>query len=136
MRKDSLLVMILLGATSPAALAQSQSSQPVDPTAQAPSTVAPSTPQTFPPRVNQPDVGMIQLESATAGSSTQEAERSFVGTIMKRQHAYFLKTADAEYLLREDGEARKFKGKRVKITGRSNENHTILVRMIKLSPPK
>jgi hypothetical protein len=97
-------------------LAQSQSSQPVDPTAQSPSTLAPT-----------PSVA-VHLEL------NEEQGTSFVGTIAKRRHAYVLKAADAEYLLNDRGQAKKYKGKRVKVTGNSNENHVILVQTIQLSP--
>ena len=52
----------------------------------------------------------------------QETGRSFVGTIAKRRHAYVLKAADGEYLLNDSAEAKQYKGKRVKVTGSSNEN--------------
>jgi len=41
---------------------------------------------------------------------------------------------DAEYLLNDSAEAKKYKGKRVKVTGNSDENHVIRVQMIQLSP--
>jgi hypothetical protein len=59
-----------------------------------------------------------------------------VGTIVKRRHAYVLKAADAEYLLYDRGQAKQYKGKRVKVTGNSDENHVIRVRMIQLSLSK
>jgi hypothetical protein len=93
--------------------AQSQSFQTGDPTAQSPSTLAPTPTATAPLDVNQ------------------EEGTSFVGTIVKRRHAYVLKAADAEYLLYDRGQA-----KRVKVTGNSDENHVIRVRMIQLSLSK
>jgi hypothetical protein len=112
MRTGLLLTITLVAGSFPTSLAQSQSSQPVDPTAQAPSTVAPTTP-----------------------SSNQEKERIFLGTIVKRRHGYVLKAADAEYPLDDQGEAKKYKGKRVKVSGNLDESHTIRVKMIQLSPP-
>lgn len=107
------LVAVGLFSTS---LAQSQSSQPVDPTAQSPSTLAPTPSVAVPLELNE------------------EKGASFVGTIAKRRHAYVLKADDAEYLLNDRGQAKKYKGKRVKVTGNSNENHVILVQTIQLSP--
>jgi hypothetical protein len=98
--------------------AQSQSFQTGDPTAQSPSTLAPTPTATAPLDVNQ------------------EEGTSFVGTIVKRRHAYVLKAADAEYLLYDRGQAKQYKGKRVKVTGNSDENHVIRVRMIQLSLSK
>jgi hypothetical protein len=39
-------------------------------------------------------------------------------------------------MLDDREEAKKYKGKRVKVTGNSNENHVIRVEMIQLSPPQ
>ncbi len=38
---------------------------------------------------------------------------------------YVLKAADSEYLLDDHGEAKKYKGKRIKVTGHLDENHMI-----------
>jgi Protein of unknown function (DUF5818) len=54
---------------------------------------------------------------------------------VKRRHGYVLKAADAEYPLDDQGEAKKYKGKRVKVSGNLDESHTIRVKMIQLSPP-
>jgi Protein of unknown function (DUF5818) len=118
MKTGLLLTMTLVTAGSfSTSLAQNQSSQPVDPTAQSPSTLAPTP-------------------LATAPHDTdQHTGRSFVGTIAKRRHAYVLKAADGEYLLNDSAEAKKYKGKRVKVTGDSNQNHVIRVEMIQLSEP-
>jgi Protein of unknown function (DUF5818) len=135
MKTGLLLTMTLLAGSFPVSLAQSKPSQPVDPTAQAPSTLAPSTPPTFPPGMKRPDDGASHSESAAAGPSNQEKGRTFIGTIVKERHEYILKAADVEYLLDDHGEARKYKGKRVKVTGNADENHMIHVKMIELSPP-
>jgi uncharacterized protein DUF5818 len=97
--------------------ARSQSSQTVDPTAQSPSTIAPTPKATVP----------LDMD--------QQTGRIFVGTVAKRQHAYVLKAADAEYLLNDSEQAKQYRGKRVKVTGKSDENHVIRVKMIELSPP-
>jgi uncharacterized protein DUF5818 len=133
MSKELLLTITVVAAGSiPTLLAQSQSGQTNDPTAQAPSTLAPTTPSTVPPKVNQSGEGGNQ---PTGVSSHQERGTSFVGTITKRRHGYVLIAADGEYLLDNHEEAKKYRGKRVKVTGKSNENHVIRVKMIQLSPP-
>jgi hypothetical protein len=125
---------ILISATiaillSSFAFAQSSPSQPVDPTEQAPSTHAPSTPPTFPPRTKSPGDEVGNSDSA-AHSSAHKLEGTFVGTIIRRRHQYVLKAADAEYLLNDHGEAKRYKGKLVKVTGKADENHVINVKMI------
>ena len=66
----------------------------------------------------------------------QETGRSFLGTIAKRRQANVLKAADGEYLLNDRGQAKQYKGKRVRVTGNPNTNNVIRVEMIELSPPK
>jgi len=119
MRISMLLTIVSVAAgLFPTSSAQSQSSQPIDPTAQSPSTIAAKPMATVP----------LDMD--------QETNRMFVGTIAKRQHAYVLKAADAEYLLNDSAEAKKYKGKRVKVTGKANDNNVIRVKMIELSPSK
>jgi hypothetical protein len=133
--RTGLLLMIALVVGFPTALAQGPSSQPVDPTAQAPSTIAPTTSVAVPREVKQPEDGVSHPETTATESSHRERGTSFVGTIAKRRHAYVLKAADREYLLDDHEEAKKYKGKHVRVTGKSNENNVIQVRMIELSPP-
>ena len=136
MKTGLLLTMTLVAAGSlPTSLAQSQSSQPIDPTAQSPSTLAPTPSLAVPLEVKQSEDGVSHSETMATGSSNQKTGTSFVGKIVKRQHAYVLKAADAEYLLNNSVEAKKYKGKRVKVTGNSNASHVIRVEMIELSPP-
>ena len=130
------MLTIALVVGFPCSLAQSQSFQATDPTAQAPSTLAPTPSVADPLEVKQSEDEVSHSETTPAGSSNQETGTSFVGTIAKRRDAYVLKAADAEYLLNGRGEAKKYKGKRVKVTGNSNENHVILVTLIELLPSK
>ncbi len=119
MRIGMLLTILSVAAgLFPTSAAQSQSSQPVDPTAQSPSTIAATPKATVP----------LDMD--------QETARSFVGTVAKRRHAYVLKAADAEYLLNDRGQAKQYRGKRVKVTGISNANNVIRVELIELSPLK
>jgi hypothetical protein len=134
--RTGLLLTIALVVGFPTSLAKSQSFQTSDPTAQAPSTLAPTASVAVPFEVKQSENGVSHSETAVAESSHQERGTIFVGTIAKRQHAYVLKAKNAEYLLDDREEAKKYKGKRVKVTGNSNENHVIRVQMIQLSPPQ
>ena len=136
-RKGLLLAIAFVAAGSnTASLAQRQSLQTSDPTAQAPSTLAPTAPLTIPPDVNHSGDAVNHSEPTADESSHQKRGTSFVGTITKRRHAYILKAADGEYLLDNHEEAKKYKGKRVEVTGNSNENRVIRVKMIQLSPPQ
>jgi hypothetical protein len=132
--RTGLLLTIALVVGFPASLAQSQSFQTSDPTAQAPCTLAPTPSVAAPLEVKQSGDGMSHSETTAAESLQQEKWTSFVGTIRKRRHAYVLKAADGEYLLNDRGLAKQYKGKRVKATGNSNENHVIRVLLIQLSP--
>jgi hypothetical protein len=49
--------------------------------------------------------------------------------------SYLLKGADAEYLLEDHGEAKKYKGKLVKVAGSSDENQVIRLKTIELLSP-
>jgi hypothetical protein len=133
--RTGLLLTIALVVGFPTSLAQSQSFQTSDPTAQAPSTLAPTPSVAVPLEVKQSGDGVSHSETTAAESSHQETGTSFVGKIVKRRHAYVLKAADAEYLLNDSAEAKKYKGKRVKVTGDSNQHHVIRVEMIQLLPP-
>jgi len=132
--RTGLLLTIALVVGFPTSFAQSQSFQTSDPTAQAPSTLAPTPSVTVPLEGKQSGDGVSHSETTAAESLQQEKGTSFVGTIAKRRHAYVLKAADGEYLLNDRGRAKQYKGKRVKVTGNSDENHVIRVQMIQLSP--
>jgi len=135
MMRTSLVITIALVVGFPASFAESQSFQTSDPTAQAPSTLAPTPSLVVPLEVKQSEEGVSHPETTATEPPHQEKGTSFVGTIAKRRHAYVLKAADREYLLNDSAEAKKYKGKRVKVTGKSNENNVIRVKMIELSPP-
>jgi hypothetical protein len=131
MKTGSIFMLALSIGSISALWAQSQPSQPVDPTSQSPSTIAPATPPT-PSGIKRSDEGVSNSETPSTG----QTGRNFVGTIVKRRHEYVLKLANTEYLLDDHGEAKKYKGKLVMVTGTVDENHTIRVRMIALSPRK
>jgi len=134
--RTGLLLTIALVVGFPASLAQSQFFQTSDPdsTAQSPSTLAPTPSVPVPLEAKQSGDGVRHSETTAAESPQQEKGTSFVGTIAKRRHAYVLKAADGEYLLNDRGQAKQYKGKRVKVTGNSDENHVIRVLLIQLSP--
>ena len=100
----------------------SQPSQPVDPTAQAPATLAPSTPPTFPTQEAKAQRGRPDL-------------RVYIGTIVEDGDAYVLKAANEKYLLDSQKKAKNYKGKEVQITGTlDKEKKLIHVEKIKVSP--
>jgi len=127
--KTCILITLTLAGLTAELLAQSSPAQPVDPTAQQPSTSAPATPPTF-----EPGMKRSAEESAAPSSPRQSAGTTFVGTIIKKRHTYILKAEDAEYLLDDHGEAKKYKGKSVRVTGSADDNHMIRVKRIELSP--
>ena len=97
---------VALLATLPNVFAQgSQPAQPLDPTAQAPATRAPTTPPTFPtPKAKeQPDRSGVKV---------------YMGTIFKDGDAYVLKTGNQTYLLDNQKKAKNYNGKDVQLTGR------------------
>jgi hypothetical protein len=118
----ALCTLALLSSSLPNLFAQgSQPSQPVDPTAQAPSTPARTTPPTFPPsearaRVDEPKV------------------KVYMGTIVTNGDACLLKSGNEQYLLDSQKKVRNYKGKDVEVTGTlDKEKHLIHVAKIKLS---
>jgi len=131
--RTGLVLTIALVVGFPASLAQSQCFQTSHPTAQSPSTLAPTSSVAVPLEMKE-SAGVSHSEITSSGSSNQKTRTIFVGTIAKRRHAYVLKAANAEYLLNDRGKAKKYKGKRVKVTGNSNENQVILVQTIQLLP--
>ena len=114
---------------------QTVPSQPVDPTAQAPSTTAPATPPTFPETEAKPPEETPQTVSPDSSSPGQT--RVFMGAIVNRRHAYVLKSAKTEYRLDNQEEAKKYAGRDVKVTGvleGKGKTQMILVREIEASP--
>jgi hypothetical protein len=130
-RKRLLLTFMLVAAGSIPLTAQNQSPTN-DPTEKSPSTVAPPpSPQALPDG-NQS--GGVNPSPPTPKSTDHESGRKFVGTIAKKRHAYVLQAADRQYLLSDHEKAKKYAGKRVAVTGDSNEDHVIRVEAIQLSP--
>jgi hypothetical protein len=100
-----LCTLALLAVWLPNLFAQgNQPSQPVDPTAQAPASLAPGSPPTFPPseakaQRDRPDVG------------------TYTGTIVKDGDAYVLQAANELYLLDSQKKGKRYKGRHVQIMG-------------------
>jgi hypothetical protein len=97
----ALCTLAFLAVSLPNLFAQgSQSSQPVDPTAQAPATPAPVTPPTFP-------------RSETEAEPDRADVRVYMGTIVRDGDTYVLKAGNAKYLLDSQKKAKTYKGKDV-----------------------
>lgn len=96
----------------PAVLAQGGAqSQPVDPTAQAPTTSAP-TPST---------------------DANPEGVRMFAGSIAHQKSGFVLKAGNAAYKLDDQSLAKQFKGKNVQVTG-SLDKSTNTIHVEKIEP--
>jgi Protein of unknown function (DUF5818) len=125
---NALCTVALLGLLLPELSAQgNQPSQPIDPTAQAPSTPAsaspaPATRPTFPtseakPQLRQPDV------------------RVYLGTIVKDRGAYVLNAAKEKYRLDHQTRAKNYNGKDVKVTGTLDKTANLIhIQKIEVSP--
>ncbi len=124
-----LFMMILAAALSSFALGQSQSQQPhpVDPTAQAPATPPQgSTPPTFPPG---------SAEDKSQSSTSKDSAKTFMGTIALSKGDYVLRSGDREYKLDDQGKAKEFAGKDVKVLGSlDRDKNEIHVESIETSP--
>jgi hypothetical protein len=113
----------LLAGWLPSLFAQgSQPSQPVDPTAQAPATRAPTTPPTFP--------------SSKAKAQPERSDiRVYTGTIVKKGDSYVLKSGNEKYVLDSQKKAKNYQGKDVEITGTLDKDKNLIhVEKIKVSP--
>ena len=119
----AMCTVALLAGSLPNVFAQgSQPAQPLDPTAQAPATRAPTPPPTFPTSQakEQPDRSGVKV---------------YMGTILKNGDAYVLKTGNQTYLLDNQKKAKNYNGKDVQLTGRlDNDKKLIHVEKIKVSP--
>lgn len=115
-------VALLAGSLANVFAQGSQPTQPLDPTAQAPATRAPTTPPTFPTSKakEQPDRSGVKV---------------YMGTIVKDGDAYVLKTGNQTYLLNSQKKAKNYNGKDVQLTGTlDNDKKLIHVENIKVSP--
>jgi len=111
---------------------QPQTSQPVDPTQQAPATPPQqSTPPTFPPTAKHPP-DETQPNSA---ETSQDKNRTFMGTIILNNGSYLLRAGDKEYRLGDQSKAKKYAGKDVKVLGRPDKQNNVLhVEKIEIHP--
>ncbi len=136
---NKLLIAIFAATLSAAAFGQgtTQPVQPADPTAQSPTGPIPSTPPTFPtPEVKGGTSGTKTTSSTTTGSGSQQGKlRPFLGTIVQSQEGYALRSGDLEYRLDDQGQAKEYEGKNVKVTGSlDKKNNRIQVKRIELAP--
>jgi hypothetical protein len=121
MKRTSLILAVVFALTMlPAAFGQSTPSPAQDPNMQ-PS----GTPSQQAPNPTNPGA------ADGAGVAPSDAQRSFVGSIMKTRGKYVLHTGDADYQLDNQAQAKKFDGKDVKVTGQLDESSkTIKVQSI------
>lgn len=127
----ALLLAVL--AVSLFALAQKpQTSQPIDPTQQAPATPPQqSTPPTFPPTAKQPP----DEHQPNAAETSQDRDRTFMGTIILSQGSYLLRAGDKEYKLDDQSKAKQYAGTDVKVLGSlEKQNNLIHVQTIEIHP--
>lgn len=132
-RTSLILIAVFAMVTLPAAFAQGTPSQSQHPNTQptaTPQTQDPSATPSQQPSENSPSTG----DPSSSASSTSDAGRSFVGSIMKTGGKYVLHTAGTDYKLDDQAQASKFKGKDVKVTGQLDQSsNTIRVQSIEPS---
>ncbi len=127
MKTSLILIAVFAMVMLPAAFGQSTASQTQDPTAQ------PSATPSQAPSAQQPSQTPSSSPSST-GSASSDAQRSFVGSIMKASGKLVLHTAGTDYQLDDQAQASKFEGKDVKVTGQLDQSsNTIHVQSIE--PP-
>ena len=136
-----LLVMaIFLCALSALGQSQNQPSQPQDPGTQVPPPQ--STPPTFPqskpgkqqPDPQQPSAAQAETQAPTATpNAEQNSARTFMGTIIRSEDSYLLRSGDKEYKLDDQTKVKPFAGKDVKVTG-TLDNNVIHVQSIEAQP--
>jgi hypothetical protein len=102
--------------------AQTQPTQPVDPTQHAPATPPQSTPPTFPPSAKQPP----DEQQPNTAETAQGKDRTFMGTITLRDGAYVLRSGDKEYKLDDQSKAKEYAEKDVKILGRLDKQQNVI----------
>ena len=121
--------MFLAAALLPLAFGQSQSQQPhpVDPTAQAPATPPQgSTPPTFPTQSG---------EDKSTASTSKDSAKTFMGTVILSKGDYVLRSGDKEYKLDDQGKAKEYAGKDVKVLGSlDRQKNQIKVESIDIAP--
>jgi hypothetical protein len=101
--------------------------QPVDPTAQAPAT------RPHGASAPKPEAHASGTGASTSSSSTKA--RPFMGTVVQRGSSYMLRAGELEYRLDEQGQAKEYVGRNVKITGSLDKpSNTIHVQAIENSP--
>lgn len=131
MKRISILaILALVFGLLPAAFAQSQPSQPQDPTAQAPAGQAPTTPPTFPETKGNPSQSP-EAQSQSSSETSQAGMRVFTGTIGQGKDGYVLRAGNHEYKLDDQAKAKEFDGKQVKVQG-SLDRDTNQIRVDKI----
>jgi hypothetical protein len=121
-------ISCLAAALLPAAFAQGGGqTQPTDPTAEAPTTPAQTTPPTF----LQPAPKQTPDDDAAA---SPDGIRMFAGSIAREKSAFVLKAGNATFKLDDQSQAKQYKGKNVKVMGSLDKStNTIHVEKIEAS---
>jgi hypothetical protein len=124
-RTSLILIAVFAMVMVSAAFGQSTPSQSQDPNAQ-PS----ATPSQQTPSAQQPSQTPSTATPSSSGGSS-DAQRSFVGSIMKTGGKLVLHTGGTDYQLDDQTQASKFEGKDVKVTGQLDQSsNTIRVQAI------
>jgi len=143
MKKAALIAstILLTGALMAWGQSQSQQPSPADPTAHAPASSAPATPPTFPSSQSgsqteqSPATHPENSGSTTSSPAASQGSRTFEGQIILNNNSYLLRSGDQEYKLDDQGKAKKYAGKDVKVTGNlDRQNKTIHVDSIEVAP--
>ena len=148
-----LLVAALVACLMPFAFGQGSTSpaQPQDPTAQSPAANPPATPKTFPDSTSaspsssqsQPADQSGAQAGSTAGTASSSStatstdnKNSFTGSIVKNGSKYQLRSGGTDYDLDDQGQAKSFEGKDVKVNGSLDKSsNTIKVTSIEPASP-
>ncbi|MFY9559306.1 MAG: DUF5818 domain-containing protein [Terriglobales bacterium] len=128
MKRTSLILIAVFALVMlPAAFGQGTPSQSQDPNTQ-PS----ATPSQQAPSAQQPSQSPSNPPSGA--SSPSDAQRSFVGSIVKTGGKLVLHTGGTDYQLDDQTQASKFEGKDVKVTGQLDQSsNTIRIQSIEPS---
>lgn len=126
MKKASLFLVAVVALVMPVAFAQSTTAPSQDPTAQ-PS----ASPSQQTPSQTNPSTSTSPSSDPSSSATPSDSQRSFVGSIVKASGKYVLHTGGTDYQLDDQGTAKKFEGKDVKVTGQLDaSSNTIRVQAI------
>ena len=114
MKSNSLILATVFAlGVLPAALGQSTTSPSQDPSPQTSAAAAQQAPSQTSPS-NDP---------STPGAAPTDEQRSFVGSIVKTSGKFVLHTGGTDYQLDDQGQAKKYEGKSLRIEHRPRAKH-------------